>query len=165
VNALEIEFLSSSTVTDALMPGRMPEESLHRMELWETHIEPPQELPAARALTVVAAAEKYMPLSDRIVDAVVESTTWLSPVRIGVGYVKVKLWMDCCVAAMTVTSLFVPDPVFGAKVFKKVSDVQASDSAGDPANDDIREDAKMSMLALSIVIDAVSVVTSNFHVP
>ena len=41
--------------------------------------------------------------------------------------------MDCCVAAMTVTSLFLPDPVFGAKVLKKVSEVQESDSAGDPA--------------------------------
>jgi hypothetical protein len=73
--------------------------------------------------------------------------------------------MDCCVAAMTVTSLFLPDPVFGAKVLKKVSEVQESDSAGDPANDDIREDARMSMLALSIVIDAVPVESSNFHVP
>ena len=34
---------------------------------------------------------------------------------------------------MTVTSLFLPDPVFGAKVLKKVSEVQESDSAGDPA--------------------------------
>jgi hypothetical protein len=65
------------------------------MELCETQIEPPQELPAVRAFTVVAAAEKYRPLTDSMDDADVENTTWLSPVRIGVGYVNVKLWMDC----------------------------------------------------------------------
>ena len=95
VKAVEMEFLSSSTVMDALMPCRMPEASLHRTELCETQVDPPQELPAVRAFTVVAAAEKYRPLTDSMDDAVVDSTTWLSPVRIGVGYVNVKLWMDC----------------------------------------------------------------------
>ena len=58
VKAVEIEFLSSFTVADALKPGRMPEDNLHRMELCDTHTEPPQELPAILALMVVAAAEK-----------------------------------------------------------------------------------------------------------
>jgi hypothetical protein len=58
VNAVEIEFVSSFTVTDAPKPGRIPEDNLHRMELSDTHTEPPQELPAVLALMVVAAAEK-----------------------------------------------------------------------------------------------------------
>jgi hypothetical protein len=58
VNEVETEFLSSFTVTDAPKPGRIPEASLHRMELCETQTDPPQVLPAVRAFTVVAAAEK-----------------------------------------------------------------------------------------------------------
>ena len=58
VNAVEMEFLSSFTVADALKPGRIPEDNLQRIELWDTQIEPPHELPAIRPLTVVAAAEK-----------------------------------------------------------------------------------------------------------
>ena len=66
---------------------------------------------------------------------------------------------------MTATSLLLPAPVLGANVLKKVSEVQVSDSAGDPAKDEIREEAKISMLALSMVIDAVFVEISNFQIP
>ena len=57
-NAVDIEFLRLFTVADTLKPGPTPEDSLHRMELWDTQDEPPQELPAVRALTVVVASEK-----------------------------------------------------------------------------------------------------------
>ena len=106
-----------------------------------------------------------MPLSESIDDAVVESTTRLSPAKIGVGYVKVKTWTDCCVAAMTATSRFFPAPVLGANVLKNVSEVQVSDSAGDPENIDVRDDASMSILALRIVTDAVFVEISNLQIP
>jgi hypothetical protein len=66
---------------------------------------------------------------------------------------------------MTATSRFFPAPVFGENVLKKVSEVQVSDSAGDPENCDVRDDAKMSMLALRIVTDAVSVENTNLHIP
>lgn len=106
-----------------------------------------------------------MPLSESIDDAVVESTTRLSPAKIGVGYVKVKTWTDCCVAAMTATSRFFPAPVLGANVLKNVSEVQVSDSAGDPANVVNKAVADICTVALRIVTDAVSVIASIVQIP
>ena len=77
-NAADIEFLRSFTVTLALDPGSIPEVSLHRIQLCDTQNEPPQELAAVRALTVVAAAEKKIPLSVSTDDAVVKYTRLLS---------------------------------------------------------------------------------------
>jgi hypothetical protein len=116
-------------------------------------------------LIVVCAAEKYTPLIERTDEAVVESRRWLSPVTIGVGYVKRKFCTDCCVAANTTMSLFLPAPVLGANVLKSVSDVQVRDSAGEPENFETRDDANMSMLALRIVNDVDPVVKSNFQIP
>jgi hypothetical protein len=116
-------------------------------------------------LIVVCAAEKYTPLIERTDEAVVESRRWLSPVTIGVGYVKRKFCTDCCVAANTTMSLFLPAPVLGANVMKNVSDVQVRDSAGEPENFETRDDANMSMLALRIVNDVDPVVKSNFQIP
>ena len=78
---------------------------------------------------------------------------------------NVKIWTDCCVAAITATSRFLPAPVLGASALKKVSDVQVSDSAGEPENDDVNDDAKMSILALRMVTDAVSVENSSLQIP
>ena len=55
---VENEFRRLFTVADTLKFGPIPAESLHRMELCDTQNEPPQELPAVRAFTVVVAAEK-----------------------------------------------------------------------------------------------------------
>jgi len=79
--------------------------------------------------------------------------------------VKVKLCNDCCVAAITATSLFVPAPVCGAKELKNVSEIHDSDSAGVPANVAINEEAKMLIVALNIVSDAEPVVITNDQSP
>ena len=106
-----------------------------------------------------------MPLSESIDDAVVESTTWPSPVKMGMGYVKVKIWTDCCVAAMTATSRFLPAPVLGANVLKKVSEVQVSDSAGDPENVANNAVADICTVLLRTIMDADSVTASIVQNP
>ena len=106
-------------------------------------------------MIVVCAAEKYTPLIERTDEAVVESRRWLSPVTIGVGYVKRKFCTDCCVAANTTMSLFLPAPVWGANVLKNVSDVQVRDSAGEPENVVSNAVADISTLELRTITDAV----------
>ena len=58
-------------------------------------------------------------------------------------------------AANTTMSLFLPAPVFGAKVCKNVSDVQVRDSAGEPENVVSNAEADISTVVLRTVTDAV----------
>ena len=66
---------------------------------------------------------------------------------------------------MTATSLLLPAPVLGANVLKKVSEVQVSDSAGDPAKVASNAVADICTVRLRTVMEVVSVIATIVHTP